>query len=316
MAVPGRAADAVQATADPSDSMPPAAEVAPRQFTGWLLRRAFVACRDEAEASVANDANLREVPALTVLTSAPSLSQARLADRLDLSATATGKIIEALEARGFVRRVRSEQDRRSNEVSLTAAGSERLGRLRGELDEAEARVTRALDASERSALVALLQRLLADDAPATIVGLSTSVGFLVSRAHKVMMQRAERLLAPLRISPREFGVLATLGRNQPCSQQRLADLMGVSAPAILSVIDELEGAGLVDRRRNTADRRVYDLALTERGGEVLSEARRVAEHLQAMLAETMGRTEDEQLRGLLEKIAAQPVDPVPLRSST
>jgi DNA-binding MarR family transcriptional regulator len=84
----------------------------------------------------------------------------------------------------------------------------------------------------------------------------------------------------------------------------MAAILGVSAPAVLAFVDELEDAGLVSRQRNRADRRAYDLTLTERGVEVLGQALRVAHHLQSDITEVLGAKADAELRGLLGKVIA------------
>jgi DNA-binding MarR family transcriptional regulator len=118
----------------------------------------------------------------------------------------------------------------------------------------------------------------------------------------MMFHRATAALEPLGLSPRDFGVLSALSTAQPCSQQRLAAIMGVSAPAVLAFVDELEAAGLVSRRRNRADRRAYDLTLTQEGRDVLGKARAVALEMQAGIARTLGAGPDQDLRDLLEKV--------------
>jgi DNA-binding MarR family transcriptional regulator len=118
----------------------------------------------------------------------------------------------------------------------------------------------------------------------------------------MMFHRATAALQPLGLSPRDFGVLAALATAQPCSQQRLAAIMGVSAPAALAFVDELESAGLVSRRRNETDRRAYDLTLTEKGTAVLDQARSVALELQATITRTLGPGADQDLRDLLGKV--------------
>lgn len=51
----------------------------------------------------------------------------------------------------------------------------------------------------------------------------------------------------------------------PLSQQALGQRMGVDRSTIVTLVDDLEAAGLVERRRNPADRRAYALQATAAG---------------------------------------------------
>jgi DNA-binding MarR family transcriptional regulator len=69
-------------------------------------------------------------------------------------------------------------------------------------------------------------------------------------------------LAPLGLEPRHFGMLTRLAANEGKSQQAIGELMGLNATRMVFLVDELEKRGLVERRRNPADRRSYALYLT------------------------------------------------------
>ncbi len=276
--------------------------IVPQQFTGFLLRRAYVVSREHAQACIGEDTTVREVPALTLIRDDGAISQRRLGELLNLNRTTTGKLVDALEAKGLIVRDRDAQDRRSYALRLTDTGRQVLSELHRSLDKGEAHLTQPLTTEEHERLSTALRELLAGDATVTIQGLGTRCGYLIARAHRMMFHRATDALAPLGLTPRDFGLLSALASAQPCSQQRLAAILGVSAPAVLAFVDELEAAGLVSRSRNKADRRAYDLRLTEQGSAVLGKARAVALELQAGIARTLGPGPDQDLRDLLGKV--------------
>jgi DNA-binding MarR family transcriptional regulator len=79
--------------------------------------------------------------------------------------------------------------------------------------------------------------------------------------------RADALLRaalPPDRTPRDLGVLAVLA-DGPLSQARLGTLLHVNRTVMISVIDDIEAAGLVRRERDPADRRRYALRITEEG---------------------------------------------------
>src|SRR6476646_7784052 len=63
---------------------------------------------------------------LRLLGRSPGLSQRSLADRLGAVPSRVVPLIDSLEARGLVERVRSSTDRRNYELRLTAAGATML----------------------------------------------------------------------------------------------------------------------------------------------------------------------------------------------
>jgi DNA-binding MarR family transcriptional regulator len=62
-----------------------------------------------------------------------------------------------------------------------------------------------------------------------------------------------------------IGVMLTIDRYQPVSQQRISTETGLDPSDVVGMVDILEAAGLVERRRDTRDRRRYSLELTTVG---------------------------------------------------
>ena len=67
---------------------------------------------------------------------------------------------------------------------------------------------------------------------------------------------------PAGLLPRHHEVLAALAESGPASQQQLAERLGINRTIMVSLIDAMEQAGLVERNRDPADRRSYALAPT------------------------------------------------------
>jgi DNA-binding MarR family transcriptional regulator len=67
--------------------------------------------------------------------------------------------------------------------------------------------------------------------------------------------------------------------------------------------DKLEQLGLVERRRNPADRRSHALHLTEAGTAMLARVREVAAAHEASITASLSGAEREQLAALLQHLA-------------
>jgi len=132
---------------------------------------------------------------------------------------------------------------------------------------------------------------------------ANSLPFLLAQvgAHAAM-KFAERL-ERLGLTPPHAGILGRLRRSGGASQQDLAEGLGVHASRMVAILDELEGLGLVERRSNPDDRRVYALYLTSAGEKALKDIGRInGEHQQALCA-SLDAAEREQLAHLLQRIA-------------
>ena len=68
-------------------------------------------------------------------------------------------MVDELERRGLVHRVRNEQDRRSHRITLTAGGEAELAIIAREAREHKNQLLAALSAEEQDQLAGLLQRI-------------------------------------------------------------------------------------------------------------------------------------------------------------
>ncbi|HEY7044973.1 MAG TPA: MarR family transcriptional regulator [Nocardioidaceae bacterium] len=272
------------------------------QLTGFLLRRAYVKAAASAAACVGEDAHVRDVGLLAILDERGPLSQRHLSDMTRINPTIMVKVVDRLEQRGWVVRERNPADRRSYAVRLTAEGSRAFSALSDELHIGERILTETLTTGQRDQLKRALLKLLGGRPDPGIGSLSDHTGYLISLGHRLVRGWAIEALAPLDLDPRDFGVLSTIGRDQPCSQNHLAQALGVTPPAALAFVEELASAGLVRRERNVGDRRSYDLTLTELGAERLAAARKAAADVQTRVVDRLGEKADQRLRRLLTKV--------------
>ncbi|MFT4054147.1 MAG: MarR family transcriptional regulator [Novosphingobium sp.] len=101
------------------------------------------------------------------------------------------------------------------------------------------------------------------------------------------------------IAPAQAYVLGELWFNEPLSQVDLARRLDIGKATVGQTLARLERAGVIERRRTDADRRVVMVHLTEKGRE-LREPLRVATIAQsAMLEEKLGKDTIAALTALL-----------------
>src|SRR5688572_24359101 len=103
--------------------------------------------------------------------------------------------------------------------------------------------------------------------------LSEMAGFLVAKVHAIFHLRGNEVIGPGTLTIRHFGCLSVIADEGPLSQAYLATLMRVDRTTMVAIVDELEAAGLIDRRRNPDDRRAYALEATKAGRAWIAEKR-------------------------------------------
>ncbi|GAA4694747.1 MarR family transcriptional regulator [Phytohabitans rumicis] len=93
------------------------------------------------------------------------------------------------------------------------------------------------------------------------------LGRLIAVAGQLTSQRWNRVLAEkFGLTQAGMAVLLTLRHRGGSSHGELAELCYVRPATLTGIVDTLEKAGLVERKRDAADRRAVRLALTLDGG--------------------------------------------------
>jgi DNA-binding MarR family transcriptional regulator len=131
----------------------------------------------------------------------------------------------------------------------------------------------------------------------------SSVAFLLVQLGMHLARRFGELLEPLGLQQRQAGMLVRLAETDGRSQQAIAELIGINPTRMVFLTDELEQLGLVERRRNPADRRSHALGLTEAGRAMLARVMEVTAGHEAAITAPLTGAEREQLLGLLRRLA-------------
>ena len=133
--------------------------------------------------------------------------------------------------------------------------------------------------------------------------LASAPGFLLSWNGQRIAALFAAALEPLGLRPPHFGVMTLIESHPGSTQQELVTASMIDPSSMVALIDELEAAGLAERRPHASDRRKHSVHLTRRGRSTLGRARRAAgETLEEVFA-PLDDDERETLRLLLRKLA-------------
>lgn len=133
--------------------------------------------------------------------------------------------------------------------------------------------------------------------------LETRASFLLSQLGVQSAQNFAASLAQLGLSPNRFGLLVHVARAEGQAQQRLAETLGIHRNTMVTLIDDLESRGLVERRRHPQDRRAYAIHLTEQARVLLPEADQLADEQETQLLDGLSDDDRETLIHLLRRLS-------------
>src|SRR3954467_9305776 len=128
--------------------------------------------------------------------------------------------------------------------------------------------------------------------------------YLLARVGRSQQVRFAERMRMLDLRPKHFAVLNAVALADGASQQEIGDRMGLDPSGLVGAVDELEGMGLLGRRRAPADRRRNAIALTADGTATLRRARRLVSDSARELLGALDDAEVETLVALLAKVEA------------
>jgi len=126
--------------------------------------------------------------------------------------------------------------------------------------------------------------------------LSNNATFLLNRAAKLVLEAHENALLPLKLTPRDFNMLALLAGDGPVSQHVLASRYKVDRTTMAQLVDGLADRDLLARMENEHDRRSNLLYITVKGKKVLAQAKRLSDREQKRFLSPLSESEWAQIR--------------------
>jgi DNA-binding MarR family transcriptional regulator len=126
-------------------------------------------------------------------------------------------------------------------------------------------------------------------------------GQLFFRLWRASHTRAADALGSLDLTPALFGLLNVLGTRDGAIQQELGAAMGIDPSTMVSLIDQLERAGLAKRRPCPRDRRAREVTITAKGRRLLERARAMILDVEEEVLGGLGERDREQLLTLLRR---------------
>jgi DNA-binding MarR family transcriptional regulator len=140
---------------------------------------------------------------------------------------------------------------------------------------------------------------------------ANDLGWLLAKASFSLSVEIGRAFVPLGVTPRGYHVLQAAAEGGR-SQSDLVEMVGLDKTTMVSTIDELEAAGLAERRPSEHDRRARIVVVTPRGHEKIAEGRATVNRVQGEVLATLPRREASiflhALQQLVDQRLTEPMD--------
>ena len=126
-------------------------------------------------------------------------------------------------------------------------------------------------------------------------------GQLFFRLWRASHARAVEALATIGLTPSLFALLNVVGAREGAIQQQLVAALGIDPGTMVSLVDQLEAAGLAQRRRSPTDRRARQVVITAEGRRRRERARRLVADLDDEVLQGLAPAERGELLELLRR---------------
>ena len=131
--------------------------------------------------------------------------------------------------------------------------------------------------------------------------------FLLKRLGMKAKEESYEAYSEAGVHPYHYAILATLAEGERETQGAIADALDYDRGQLVGLLDELEEAGLVERRRDPEDRRRQVVVMTPDGKRMLAKMRALAKKLDGEFLAPLTLDQRQKLRELLLILAVEHV---------
>lgn len=133
--------------------------------------------------------------------------------------------------------------------------------------------------------------------------MQNSLAFEIAETAHLIRREGNRRAAALGATRAQWRVLLRLHRfGGGLRQVELADALDVEPITLCRMLDRMEEAGLIERRRDPTDRRAWQIYLTEAAGPTIRELGKIGAAFEAELTDGLTDADRASLSNLLAQL--------------
>lgn len=132
--------------------------------------------------------------------------------------------------------------------------------------------------------------------------MTETIGFQLSDISRMLRRRFDERARLIGVTRTQWRALKILSRNEGLNQGGLAELLEVEPITLCRMIDRLEDAGLVERRRDPDDRRAWRIFLTEKARPLLEQLHRIGEEVLELALQGIDQSSLDAMQATLLRI--------------
>lgn len=130
------------------------------------------------------------------------------------------------------------------------------------------------------------------------------LGYRIKRAWHVVDRDLQRVLRPFGLGKASFSALLILRDNPGLHQVQLARALAIKGPNMVSIVNGLEGKGLIRRSAAVSDRRAHALSATQRGTALINRAQSAVQSHEQRIYGHLSDSDIATLHRALQSICA------------
>ena len=130
----------------------------------------------------------------------------------------------------------------------------------------------------------------------------TKVERLLRRVSFIVKKRGRDILVDFGITNPQFNALLVLRENPNITMGELCDKLFLACSTATDLVDRMEKNGFLERKRDTQDRRVIRLSISEMGNRVISEVVAARRRYVSSILEKLTEEEIIQLAQSLDRL--------------
>jgi DNA-binding MarR family transcriptional regulator len=131
------------------------------------------------------------------------------------------------------------------------------------------------------------------------------IGYTITDVARMMRTVFERRVRAFGLTRSQWLVIARVHRRPGLSQSEVADLLEIEKAPAGRLIDRMQAKGWLERRDDSADRRINRLHLTREGGRLHAAIWPIAEATVENALSDLSAKEQRQLTGLMTRVKAK-----------